>query len=230
MNKSIAKFQGFAKPCVLVVGGSKSYYSPFARFGPYEDNINILQGSKKDVQKKVNLVLFTGGEDVCPSLYGEKTGSRTGFNINRDRFECLVFQMAKAYELPMVGVCRGAQFLCVMDGGKLVQHVSHPNRHPVRLWDGRSVIMNSLHHQMQLPRPEAQIIGWIDEPLSEVHLDGEDEEINIDKEAEIVYYPAIKSVSCQYHPEMMSEDSDGFKIAAEIVDHFLFQKHEEKVA
>jgi anthranilate/para-aminobenzoate synthase component II len=217
--------------CVLVVGGGRSYYRPFAKFGKYEDSyITILRGSKEEVQARVNLVLFTGGEDVYPALYGESANTRTRYSHNRDREECFAFMLARAYDLPMVGVCRGAQFLCAMAGGRLAQHVEHGSRHPVKLWDGRTVVMNSLHHQMQVPPASAKIIGWIDDPISKFHLDGDDKEIKMEKEAEVVYYPTIRAVGMQYHPEMMDSYSEGHRVAAEFLEKFLFNEEEAKAA
>ncbi len=216
---------------VLVVGGSKSYYRPFAQFGDYSSDIDLLSGTYEKVRKNISLVLFTGGEDVFPGLYGEPTNVRTSYSRHRDEFEVFAFTLAKAYDLPMVGVCRGAQFLCVMAGGRLVQHVeNHSGNHPVTIWDGRSVVMSSTHHQMQIPPESAEIIGWMEKAASKVHLDGFGNEIKIEKEVEVAYYPNIKAVGMQYHPEMMNTDSEGFQVASEFVSKFLFENEVQAVA
>lgn len=212
---------------VLVVGGSHNYYRPFAGFGEYSEDLEILSGSYEEVRDNISLVLFTGGEDVLPSLYGETANKRTSFNSYRDKEECFAFLLAKAYNLPMVGVCRGAQFLCVMAGGRLVQHVSnHGGYHPVKLWDGRVVEMSSTHHQMQLPPKDAKILGWMDEPVSPVHLDGNNEEIDVEREVEVAYYPNIHALGMQYHPEFMDKNSRGFHLAAELVETWLMSQND----
>jgi gamma-glutamyl-gamma-aminobutyrate hydrolase PuuD len=207
---------------VYVVGGGRGYYSPFAKFGEYEDRNNTLSGAGEAVRSRVSLVLFTGGSDVDPALYGEQVGDYTHHWAERDRQEIYAFHCAHRYGLPMVGVCRGAQFLCVMSGGKLVQHVEcHGGEHPMELFDGRVITVSSTHHQMQLPLPDATVLGWPPVARSAVHLDGQMREIPVEKEVEIAHYPTIRALAMQHHPEMMHKSSDGFKIAAELVQRFL---------
>jgi gamma-glutamyl-gamma-aminobutyrate hydrolase PuuD len=61
-----------------------------------------------DVLTKDDILLFTGGEDV-------------GDNHHRDAYEKLVYDMYP--HAIKVGICRGAQFLNVMNGGVLVDHI-----------------------------------------------------------------------------------------------------------
>lgn len=70
-----------------------------------------------------DLLCFTGGEDVNPALYGEPCHPYTGFNKQRDAVEKQIFHHAIHEGIPCVGICRGGQFLNVMHGGKLWQHV-----------------------------------------------------------------------------------------------------------
>jgi putative glutamine amidotransferase len=76
------------------------------------------------VVKKVaesSLVVFTGGTDINPRLYGERPHSHTEQpDDKRDTEEKEIFEKALSMDLPMVGICRGAQFLCAMAGGRLV--------------------------------------------------------------------------------------------------------------
>lgn len=54
---------------------------------------------------KPDLMVFTGGEDVNPALYGEKPHVSTRFNEKRDRFERQVWTDYK--DIPKIGICRG---------------------------------------------------------------------------------------------------------------------------
>ncbi len=96
---------------VYVVGKAKGY----ANWLP---DVDLVEGVKQ-----ADLVLFTGGEDVDPSMYDEPKGKNTWSNLNRDLTEKKIFDEAVATKKLMLGVCRGSQFLCVMNGGKLVQQV-----------------------------------------------------------------------------------------------------------
>jgi len=99
-----------------------------------------------------DIVLFTGGEDVSPSLYDTTKHSSTRCNIERDKSEMAVFKKIKPTQLA-IGICRGSQFLCVMNGGKLVQDVEgHAIYGTHSITDGNTLYeITSTHHQMQYP-------------------------------------------------------------------------------
>lgn len=101
-----------------------------------------------------DLVIFTGGEDVDPSLYGEEKHSTTRFLKSRDDDDMAAYVKCLTLGLPMLGICRGAQFLHVMNGGKLYQHVdNHNGEHEI--WDvvgsKRITKVSSVHHQAVIP-------------------------------------------------------------------------------
>lgn len=67
-------------------------------------------------------ILFTGGPDVDPALYGEETLSACGQIIpERDEMEEVLFRAAMAAEKPILGICRGIQVINVVLGGTLWQ-------------------------------------------------------------------------------------------------------------
>jgi putative glutamine amidotransferase len=72
----------------------------------------------------LDAVVFTGGSDVDPDLYGEDAHPET-FGINRLRDEAELALLAAALErdMPVLGICRGIQVLNVAMGGDLHQHV-----------------------------------------------------------------------------------------------------------
>src|ERR1019366_1982428 len=72
--------------------------------------------------EKIALIVFTGGHDVWPELYNENVCWNTYHSVERDLYEGRMFEQAQEYDIPCVGICRGAQFLCVKAGGKLIQH------------------------------------------------------------------------------------------------------------
>jgi putative glutamine amidotransferase len=69
-------------------------------------------------------LLLTGGEDVCPSLYGEVNRCCERTNPARDKFELELLDIALKRQLPVLAVCRGMQLLCVALGGSLHQDLS----------------------------------------------------------------------------------------------------------
>lgn len=67
-------------------------------------------------------VLFTGGEDVNPNLYKEDiTHEMHGYSKVRDDFETLLLKAALDKNKPILGICRGMQFINVYFGGTLYQ-------------------------------------------------------------------------------------------------------------
>ena len=66
--------------------------------------------------------LFTGGHDVSPEIYGEKplTGLVAACR-KRDEMETLVLRKAMEADKPVLGICRGIQFINAVLGGTLWQ-------------------------------------------------------------------------------------------------------------
>jgi putative glutamine amidotransferase len=67
-------------------------------------------------------LLLTGGQDVDPALYDEEPHRKIGqIDPLRDRTEMFLAKAALARDMPLFGVCRGAQVLNVAAGGSLYQ-------------------------------------------------------------------------------------------------------------
>ena len=160
-------------------------------------------------QDKVDLIFFTGGSDVDPSLYNHKRLPSCGpSNPPRDQQEVKVYELAKKYKVPTLGVCRGSQFLNVMNGGKLVQHMTgHTQNHTVTLYSGKEMEVTSSHHQMMIPAEGHRLLAWSKEKRSDTYFVGGSTPLP-SKEIEVVYYPKTQSLCIQPHPEWMSEDSE----------------------
>ena len=207
---------------VLVVcpgNWDRSYYEPFESFGEYTNDVSLLKN--EETRKEVVLVIFTGGEDVSPELYKEKPNAYTQANARRDKYEITVWDIVRGYNKPIIGICRGAQLICALTGGKLVQHITgHSRYHNVQTDDGRSIWVSSCHHQMQLPPPEAVPIAWAEPKLSSCYLGGDRKEYKPEREHDVVWYPNAGALGLQYHPEFMGKLSQGFKYAQELAIRF----------
>ncbi len=72
----------------------------------------------------VDGLIFSGGSDLDPALYGEEAHAETtGIVRERDDFELELMRGALARDLPLLAICRGSQVLNVALGGDLEQHV-----------------------------------------------------------------------------------------------------------
>ena len=75
---------------------------------------------------------FTGGVDVEPARYGEEiTGEGVEIDTVRDAFEFALYEAVKDSGKPILGVCRGIQFLNVARGGTLHQHIEGHRQTPI---------------------------------------------------------------------------------------------------
>lgn len=204
---------------IYIVGSGKMYAS-WMKATLIVDNLDIA-----------DLIVFTGGEDVNPILYGENKHPRTSYNINRDTLEKKAYDAARKLGIPMIGICRGAQFLTVMNNGKLVQHQDNISYHSVETFDEKSFIISSSHHQAmfpwELPKDNFKVIAWTN-GISDIHQDGDQLEMTLpdNKECEIVYYPKTQCLGIQGHPEWMERGvyPKTFEYLDDLLNKFLEDK------
>jgi gamma-glutamyl-gamma-aminobutyrate hydrolase PuuD len=181
-------------------------------------NYEVVQSAEE-----ADLIVFTGGSDVSPHLYGEHRHPTTSSDANRDRIETNIFNRNRT--TPKVGICRGGQFLNVMNGGRLWQHVQgHALRgkHGLTRLDvdnhhAKTYYVTSTHHQMMRPTEEAIILAkanWVDN----VETVGEQAFIS---GIEVVFYPETNSLCFQPHPEYDMK-GDTYTLFFEYINKFLF--------
>lgn len=71
---------------------------------------------------RVDMLLFCGGEDFAPARYGETNHAKLGkVNLRRDDWEFAIADEAIRRRMPLLGICRGCQFLNIRFGGTLWQ-------------------------------------------------------------------------------------------------------------
>jgi gamma-glutamyl-gamma-aminobutyrate hydrolase PuuD len=177
---------------------------------------------------KDDVVLFGGGADIYPGLYGEEPGMYAGVNRmgTRDTLEKLYFDLAQGVGAACLGVCRGAQLLCALSGGKVIQHVTHHagENHSIETVEGEDLLVSSCHHQMMNPftlKPEQyKLVAWAHN-RSTCYLTENEKTFKMPTEPEVVYFPETKSLGMQYHPEFMPDESRGVKYALQLVEEFI---------
>lgn len=194
-------------------------------FGSMADRVEVVRNSEE--LKDVNSVLVLwGGADIDPSIYGHPKSRTCYTSENRDKHEVALAREAIALGIPIIGVCRGAQLLCAVAGGYLIQdttgHGLHGG-HDVTTHDGRSFSTNSLHHQMLagLENVEHELLAWSTKRLSKYYTYKDDRvwvpPIDF-KEPELVYFPTVKGLACQWHPEGMSDDCEATEYLYETME------------
>ena len=159
-----------------------------------------------------NCIVFTGGADVDPYLYGQKIHPFTFTSKGRDDAELEVAEKAIELNIPLVGICRGAQLLSVVSGDTLIQHVTgHLGRHYIVTNDRKHLYnVTSTHHQMM--RGELGcMLAYSYENRSDCYEDGDENEYkaNFNLEPEVIWYKDTKALCVQFHPEQDVEGDSG---------------------
>lgn len=222
------------KKLVVLVNDSAPYasYVAFLNTKYDVDMVKLSTIKKSETPPEVDLILFTGGEDVDPVYYNEKPGKHTSYSPERDAAESRMFRMM-GYKVPKLGICRGSQFLTVMNGGKLIQHVENHAIGGMHSITFDHIIhskmqMTSTHHQMMYPfnldKKDYILCAYSTNYLSPIYWNGSDKNIQISEEflePEIVYYPGTNSLAIQGHPESGVMPTDAKELVLDYISRVL---------
>lgn len=205
-----------------LVSGFYRDTGPFDEFPGIDDFISTK--NPEDL-KAGDLLVIWGGGDISPTLYNKPVSRYTGADevlSHRDRVEWDLMKRAKELDLTIVGVCRGAQMLCALAGGHLIQHVdSHGGYHVVETPTGYEFNTNSIHHQMMYPwNVKHEMLASIKVPRAREHYEV-DNLITVPEEPEYVYFPEVKGHAIQWHPEAMDTESQATQ--------YIFQQMEARL-
>lgn len=170
----------------------------------YQDMFKRMGFTVVHSPEAADILCFTGGADVTPAMYGDAKHRATGNDPYRDAKEKRLYDWAIENRKPMVGICRGGQFLNVMSGGRMYQDVTeHCGDHDiVDVETGEVFYVSSTHHQMMMPSADASIVAtstnrgareWFDQEMFRRDVS--------DTDYEVVFYPSTQCLCFQPHPE-----------------------------
>jgi putative glutamine amidotransferase len=163
-------------------------------------------------------LIITGGRDVDPAAYGHGAHPTTDQPArDRDAWEFALVRGALARNMPVLGICRGAQVLNVALGGTLHQHLPDLLGH-TRHQAGNAVFTTSAVRTVAGTRTAA-LIGESTEAQCYHHqaiadlgrgliisaqdsADGVIEAVELDPQQ----YPDAWAVAVQWHPEERLDD------------------------
>lgn len=166
-------------------------------------NPNIITLDYNHTPDNLDFIIFDGGSDIFPHLYGEQIDGSHKPDIKRDYIEHYLFHRYFQSNTKYVGICRGIQFLNVMMNGTLHQDLGsikkgHHGDHKVvtanselRKYVPSSFEVNSLHHQA-VKDIGMTLIPTLYEPQTNV-IEG------IESNPDSHLYNKIRAVQC--HPE-----------------------------
>lgn len=189
--------------------GKKAFVLPGAFYGSVVALMAEAGFTRATRVEEADVVVFVGGSDVDPSTYDEEKLPTTSSSLDRDIVEKTYYHKCVRLGVPMFGICRGAQFLHVMNGGKLWQHVDGHGGNDHDIVDhelGMVVSSTSLHHQMLIPCPDLQIIATTTHQISDRFL-AAGEQVYLkdggrETEVEAGCFPETGCFFVQGHPEI----------------------------
>ncbi len=108
-----------------------SKYKNYEHWFQKDKKVEVIRLSYKENNfeeiANCNGIVFTGGEDINPRLYNQPEYlmycNPKNIDESRDAFEWKVIQYAEENQLPILGICRGLQFVNVFFGGTLVPDI-----------------------------------------------------------------------------------------------------------
>lgn len=172
---------------------------------------------RAETPSQADVVVFTGGPDVDPALYGEKPHVSYRGNKQRDTEDTTVYIECLEKGIPMFGVCRGAQFLHVANGGKLYQDIDgHHGDHGMFLLPGAQTPgkkpkidkVSSVHHQACIENRDGGMEILAVAGRSNERVLSPDVPIEIGKkmDVEAFFYRETLCLGVQGHPEYRNYD------------------------
>ncbi|MFA5032775.1 MAG: gamma-glutamyl-gamma-aminobutyrate hydrolase family protein [bacterium] len=99
-------------------------------------------------QFKVKGIILTGGSDISRSLVNAPPNLRRGKSNGRDYVEWKLLEMALTKKLPVLGICRGMQFINIFFGGVIIYNIKNMinntikhvrNKHQIIITDSKFI-------------------------------------------------------------------------------------------
>lgn len=181
---------------VFIEGNDQSLYEMFKEEGyTLADNILVA-----------DLLCLEGGYDVSPEIYDEENTDSTS-HVGKDIHTFGLMAIADCMEIPIVGICRGHQALCVFQGGELKQHIdNHCEWHNLVVGD-KLVPVSSSHHQETIPK--------FSDPDDDVYYAE-------DGTCEAILYRDSCSFGFQPHPEYHQKGHPCWELFFQLIDEVCF--------
>ena len=199
------------KILIVSAGMNNTFTSLYNLWGMCTTNVNQFM----QTPEKFCLIVFTGGSDITSSYYGDISPKFCNNSEHRDKKEKALFEHAVNHEIAITGICRGAQLITALAGGRIMHDIDghgHGGHLMYTYKDDAPIRVNSMHHQMCLPGPGTYVIGWSDKSIVKNGYIGNYEKlVEWDgPNTEAILVPKIKAAAVQYHPEWLNVSNIGY--------------------
>lgn len=206
---------------VFVVGKENAVRSIFRNHNSYELTEDMSEAK---------IVVFTGGEDINPALYGEQRHHSVYWNAKRDRDEVEAYGKCTKDQYKF-GICRGGQLLSVLNGEKLVQNAdNHIGHHMAKFYIKATdafveTDIVSVHHQLmdaRIVKDHCILLGTAHESTVRDGEPGVQYRSNAFVDQEAIYFPKTRSFCFQSHPEYRHKNTTEifFDLANDVLHHY----------
>ena len=191
-------------------------------FSDDEDEISILM-------EMCGGILFTGGHDISPEIYHEKPlEGLVSCCEKRDIMESIILKLALEADKPLLGICRGIQFINASLGGTLYQdlELQHPSRvehHQQAPYDVPAhevTLIEDTPLQKWLHRDRLAVNSYHHQAVKELAPGHKPMAVSPDGITEALYMPGRKFLwAVQWHPEFsFRNDENSRRIFSAFID------------
>ncbi|MCI6013347.1 MAG: gamma-glutamyl-gamma-aminobutyrate hydrolase family protein [Firmicutes bacterium] len=201
---------------------------------------DIVQSIDTEKAEGVDGIILPGSySDINPAIWGEKVSGAVKIDDELDEGQRKILDLAIEKGIPVIGMCRGIQFINVYFGGTIIQDLhcaeAHKTCDPDRYHQiyttpgsfmetlyGESVMVNSRHHQAvgKIGKGLQIAARWICDDTT-----GRAEEENWEKETvDVLVHETYQIIGLQWHPEKMmylgnpTQQADGRKMLEYYLD------------
>jgi len=163
-----------------------------------------------DLDKADALILPGSNQDMNPKLWGQEDICSNDINDELDDIQWRLLEKAVKQGKPVLGICRGMQFINVFFGGALIQQLPSAEKHggttPETYHDVftvRDTFMGELYPVLtQVNTRHHQGVEFVGEGLMTAAIWTDEDEIVV----EAIQHKELPVYGVQWHPERMSLD------------------------
>ena len=180
-----------------------------------KDVINFL------AKIQVKFIILSGGNNVNPRLYDKNAGFDPDSSIKRDETEKAMIGYAVKNKLPVLGLCRGIQFINVYFNGSLIKDLKGENYNHVGITHSLSIVDKKA--EKFFGKKTFKVNSYHNQGIDKKCLSNELKAFAISDDGLIegAFHPRYPIAGVIWHPERESPDN---KINEKIINAFLERK------
>lgn len=161
--------------------------------------------------KNIDLIIMSGGGSV-PNKYLTNIQEERAEQKNRDFLEAQLLKFALLHNIPVIGICRGMQYINCLFGGLISNSLGfHPAGvdHEIITNNGHTCTINSFHNDgVLLPNLSKELV-----PIS---VDKENQSL-----VEAFKHKSARILGIQWHPERKFSNPNGYNYTLSLLKEFI---------